>query len=112
MIIVDEGPDSKVSLPPPGDSELPAVRGYVGTSLPPPPAYSPVDTEVNHSMPLRYPYDIPAEHSRYPPGENARHRFIRAFLVALLVWALLAVLTDSIVDVARSSWKRSVSYSV
>ena len=119
MIVIDDGPDTKVAPPAPAASEeLPAPvtasnysHGQTSVSNPPPPAY--YEATATYNTPLRYPYDVPTERPRFPPGENARRRFVRAFLVGILVWFLIAFLTESFIDAVRGGewWRRNVSLS-
>ncbi|EJD08140.1 uncharacterized protein FOMMEDRAFT_16612 [Fomitiporia mediterranea MF3/22] len=97
MIVLDEDrPDVKGAQPQPHtrnattdglseDSQL--VSGSA-----PPPAYS----STVYDAPLQYPQDVPAHpRSRLIRGENARKRFLRAFVMAICIWILVSILIRS-----------------
>ena len=119
MVIIDDGPDTKVVSPAPETSEvLPApvtmsnfIHAQILANNQPPPAY--YEATANYNTPLLHPYNLPAERLRFPPRENARRRFLRAFLVATFVLFLLAFLTESFVVAVRGVqwWGRKVSSS-
>ncbi|PAV24285.1 hypothetical protein PNOK_0135300 [Pyrrhoderma noxium] len=69
------------------------------TFITPPPAYTPPPNAVDYGSTstsssgasvLQYPDDVPLRRDRFPRGENARKRFIKAFLLALAHFALIA----------------------
>lgn len=96
MIVLDDDgstapPAKSPTEPPDSPAQLPFSHGQG-----PPPAYS---TATSSANPGPYPYLLAADaerQRRFPPGENAKRRFFKAFGVALVVWLLFALLIESI----------------
>lgn len=99
MIVLEDAPDSKVVRPQPRSRDVTADMTE-SSHLLPPPAYSSGPYRPNHTYdaPFQYPQDvIPPSQDRSPKGENARKRFVNAFVVAFVIWLLLAMLLETLV---------------
>ena len=113
MIVIEEDPDVKVRAP---TSTLSHPHSH---SLPPPPAYTPPPNAVDYGSTstsssgasvLQYPDDVPLRRDRFPRGENARKWFIKAFLLALAHFALIAFIARRLSGVLMNvDWTKKVS---
>ncbi|KAF9494205.1 hypothetical protein BDN71DRAFT_1393660 [Pleurotus eryngii] len=88
MIVIDSTPPS----PPKGAPPQPAPY------RPAPPSYQASGSQYQHTQPLIY-TTVPAVRP-LAQGYNARRRFLRAFLVAILIWALIGVFVRSVAELA------------
>ncbi|KAJ3527356.1 hypothetical protein NM688_g8139 [Phlebia brevispora] len=99
-------PEDAEPSPPKGQVPLPAA------SPAPPPAYNehqplnPAASMSTYNPTATIPIYVPASVLMpVRPAPPAGRRFLKAFAVALLVWALLGMVTKSIIEVARANWR-------
>ncbi|KAF7428848.1 hypothetical protein PC9H_008080 [Pleurotus ostreatus] len=88
MIVTDSTPPS----PPKGAPPQPAPY------RPAPPSYQASGSQYQPTQPLIY-TTVPAVHP-LAHGYNARRRFLKAFLVAILIWALIGMFIRSVAELA------------
>ena len=103
MILPDDEPQSptkgQTSLPSPPVDAPPSYQQHIESARPGPSGahpqpYHSTQSVPNASRPLVY------HHAEGRP-EPAGSRFIKAFVVACIVWVLLGIVTESIVEMAR-----------
>ncbi|KAI0261284.1 hypothetical protein BC834DRAFT_830545 [Gloeopeniophorella convolvens] len=93
MIVPDENAPLRK-----GNASTPPQQALEAEPAPPPPAYN------DYQSTSRY-IPIPTEDSLLP-REPAHRRFIKAFLVAVLIWALIGIFISSFIDVVTGRHRR------
>ena len=102
MIINTQAPEN--SFKPPVDQT--GDSSNLPQSPQPPPAYEPIETSrLAQTAPPVHAGNVAMFPATYR-SESAATRFLKAFCIAIIVWFLMAVFMESVVDLAAGSHRR------